>query len=120
LHRSEGSEDQSDAPTPLVFSELLILAGVKQLFLASFNGGAARTRVQRRMTSTAKITMAISRNTTDLSEELSSPKKKRMTARVLAAMAARRRGVLKRWVVFGRPFTGVQKQRAELSLRFCR
>ena len=52
-------------PSPQVFPERLILKEVRQLFLASFNGGAARTRVQRRMTSMAKITMAISRNTTD-------------------------------------------------------
>ena len=57
-------------PRPRIFSELLIPAGVKQLFLASFNGGAARTRVQRRMTSMAKITMAISRNTTDFNRKI--------------------------------------------------
>jgi len=50
---------------PLVFPELLILKGVRQLFLASFRGVATRTRAQRRMTSMAKITMAISRNTAD-------------------------------------------------------
>jgi hypothetical protein len=52
-------------PPPRVFPELLIPKGVRHLFLASFNVGAARTRVQRHMTSMTKITMAISRNTTD-------------------------------------------------------
>jgi hypothetical protein len=52
-------------PSPRVLPELLILKGVSQLFLASFNGGAARKRVPRHMTSMAKITMAISRNTVD-------------------------------------------------------
>jgi len=52
-------------PRPLVFPALLIRKGVRQLFLTSFRGGATRTRVQRRMTSMEKITMAISRITAD-------------------------------------------------------
>jgi hypothetical protein len=52
-------------PPPLrVFAELLILKGVRQLFLASFNGKAARTRVHRHVISMARITIAISMNTT--------------------------------------------------------
>jgi hypothetical protein len=51
-------------PSARVFPELLTLKGVRQPFLASFTG-RARTRVERRMASMAKITMAISRNTAD-------------------------------------------------------
>jgi hypothetical protein len=52
-------------PPPRVFAELLIPKGVRQLLFANSNVGAARTRVQRHMTNMAKITMVISRNTTD-------------------------------------------------------
>jgi hypothetical protein len=97
-----------------------MLAGVKQLILASFNGGAARTRAQRRMTSTAKITMAISRNTTDSIRRTKFAQEKTddsQSAGCDGRKAARCSKALGR---FGRPFTGVQKQRVELSLRFCR
>jgi hypothetical protein len=85
-------------PPPGVFSEL-ILTGVKQLFLASFNGGAARTRVQRRKTSMTKITMAISRNTTDSIRRTKFAQEKTDDSQSADCEAARRRGVLKRWVV---------------------
>ena len=63
-------------PHPAVFPELLIPKGVRQLFLASFNVGAARTRVERHMPSMAKNTMAISRNTTDFNRRIKVAKKK--------------------------------------------
>ena len=50
---------------PRAFPELLVPEPVRELFLESFSVGAARTRVERHMTSMAEITMAISRNTTD-------------------------------------------------------
>jgi hypothetical protein len=53
-------------PLPrLAFPELLILRGVRQLFLAGINGGATRAYVQRCMTGIVEITMAISRTISD-------------------------------------------------------
>ena len=63
-------------PPPRVVPELLIPKGVRQLFLTSFSVGAARTGVQRHVTSMAKITMAISRNTTDFNRRIKFAKKK--------------------------------------------
>ena len=63
-------------PRARVFPELLIPKRVRQLFLASFNVGTARTRVERHMTSMAKNTMAISRNTTDFNRRIKFAKKK--------------------------------------------
>ena len=57
-------------PPPRAFPELLIPKGVRQLFLTSFSVRAARTGVQRHVTSMAKITMAISRNTTDFNRRI--------------------------------------------------
>ena len=86
-------------PPPRVFSELLILAGVRQLFLASFNGGAARTRAQRRMTSTAKITMAISRNTTDFNRRIKFAKKKTADSQNAGGDGGEIARCSKRWTV---------------------
>ena len=44
--------------------------------MTSFSVGAAKTGVQRRVTSMAKITMAISRNTTDFNRRIKFAKKK--------------------------------------------
>jgi len=63
-------------PRARVFPGLLIPKGVRQLFLTSFNVGAARTGVERHVTSTAKITMATSRNTTDFNRRIKFAKKK--------------------------------------------
>ena len=64
-------------PRARVFPELLIPKGVRQLFLASFNVGAARTHVEKHMTSMAKNTMAISRNTTDFNRRIKFAKEKK-------------------------------------------
>jgi hypothetical protein len=86
-------------PPRRVFPELLIPKGVRQLFLASFNVGAARTRVERHMTAMAKNTMAISRNTTDFNRRIKFAKKKTDDSQNADCDGAKAARCSKRWAV---------------------
>ena len=87
-------------PRARVFPEVLIPKGVRQLFLTSFTVGAARTGVQRPVTSMAKITMAISRNTTDFNRRIKFAKKKTGDSQNAGGDGCKAARCSKRWALF--------------------